>query len=96
MKLSEYIETLQKVLEKVGDIDYIYQSIDDEGNGFNLVEYEPEIRYLNKNENWHRPDTLIPEKPEDCSSEDHANDWGLELNKNGEIDWSDFKKVILV
>jgi hypothetical protein len=96
VKLSEYIKKLQDLLEEVGDTIDLYQSIDDEGNGFNLVEYSPSIRYLNKNEDWHRPDSLIPEKPDDESNEDYASDWGLELKKNGEIDWSGFKKVVLL
>ncbi len=42
MKLSEYIEGCQKILEEYGDLDVIY-AIDDEGNDFNLVHHTPSV-----------------------------------------------------
>ena len=40
MKLSEYIEKLQTILKDHGDIETIY-SIDNEGNSFDVVHYDP-------------------------------------------------------
>ena len=53
MKLSEYITSLNKLLEENPEAaDYlVITSIDDEGNGFNPVHYEPQIGGYNKEEN---------------------------------------------
>ena len=40
MKLSEYIKKLQAILEDHGDVEIIY-AIDDEGNNFDLVHFDP-------------------------------------------------------
>lgn len=40
MTLNTYIEYLQKLLEKYGDLPIVY-SMDEEGNGFNPVNFEP-------------------------------------------------------
>ena len=42
MKLSTYIEKLQELLAENGDLDCIY-SKDDEGNGYNTVNYSPSL-----------------------------------------------------
>ena len=42
MKLKEYIENLQKVLDQYGDLTVIC-SADDEGNWFNTVDYTPSV-----------------------------------------------------
>ena len=47
MKLSKYIKKLEKILKDNGDMECCY-SIDDEGNQYNLVVYEPSILYINK------------------------------------------------
>jgi hypothetical protein len=45
MKLSAHIERLQSLLTEHGDLDLIY-SKDDEGNGYNTVNYLPSaMRY---------------------------------------------------
>ena len=45
MKLSEYITSLNKLLEENPEASeyLVITSIDDEGNGFNPVHYEPQI-----------------------------------------------------
>lgn len=40
MKLSAYIQKLQAVLDKDGDLEVVY-AIDDEGNEFHNVNYDP-------------------------------------------------------
>lgn len=42
MKLTKYIEKLQKLLKEHGDLELIY-STDDEGNAYNTVNYEPSL-----------------------------------------------------
>ena len=46
MKLNKYIESLQKVLKKHGNVDVVY-SIDDEGNGFEKVHFDPTVGFFN-------------------------------------------------
>lgn len=50
MKLSKYINQLQKILEKHGDVEKILSSIDDEGNGYNHVNFGPSLAYVRKDE----------------------------------------------
>ena len=45
MKLSNYIEHLQKVLKNEGDLDLVYSS-DDEGNAIHELWYAGSIIYL--------------------------------------------------
>lgn len=40
MKISEMIKNLQELMEECGDLECWY-AIDDEGNGYNQVVYEP-------------------------------------------------------
>lgn len=40
MKAKQYIKTLNALVDKYGDLDLCY-AIDDEGNGFQLVIFEP-------------------------------------------------------
>lgn len=49
MKLSEYIEKLQTILKDHGDIETIY-SIDDEGNIFDIVHFDPSPCRFDKND----------------------------------------------
>ena len=45
MKLSKYIEGLQKTLKKHGDLEVVY-AIDDEGNGYNSIQFDPTIGFF--------------------------------------------------
>ena len=49
MKISELVKNLQEILEKYGDLDLI-TAIDDEGNGFNEIYFEPSIGYYEDHE----------------------------------------------
>lgn len=42
MKLQQYIEKLQELLNEHGNLELIY-STDDEGNEYNTVNYEPSL-----------------------------------------------------
>lgn len=61
MKLEEYAQLLNKLVEEgYGQAD-IYISQDEEGNGFYLTGYGPEVRVLPPWENAGRPDVLLPD-----------------------------------
>lgn len=47
MKLKTYIKKLQKLEEKHGNLELVY-SIDDEGNSFHSVSFEPSIILLDE------------------------------------------------
>lgn len=49
MKLSTYIEKLQALLDENGDLSIIY-SKDDEGNGYNTVNYSPSLMRYDEEE----------------------------------------------
>jgi len=47
MQLSKYIEVLQEALKDHGDLEVVY-SIDDEGNSFNKVWFDPSAGHYNE------------------------------------------------
>lgn len=47
MKVSEMIKNLQQFLEENGDVECWY-AIDDEGNGYQRVYYDPTLYYVNE------------------------------------------------
>lgn len=52
MKLSKYIELLQRTLKYEGDLECIY-AIDEEGNGFHKVDYAGAIYYFENLEDYY-------------------------------------------
>ena len=60
MKLKEYLKKLEDLYEKYGDIE-LYYSIDDEGNDYREVYYNPSFNYLTKEEN----ELVTPEELEE-------------------------------
>ena len=48
MKVSEMIKNLQKFMKDNGDLDCWY-AVDDEGNGYQKVYYEPSLFYVGSN-----------------------------------------------
>jgi len=44
VKISRLIKNLQEILEERGDLNLVY-SIDDEGNAFNYVYWDPTVGY---------------------------------------------------
>lgn len=63
MKLKEYIEKLQELYLEHGDLELVY-AVDDEGNYFNKVIYNPGIM------NMSGEDRISEEDLEECSSEE--------------------------
>ena len=49
MKISEMIKNLQSFMEENGDLD-CYYAVDDEGNGYSKIYYEPSKYYANEDE----------------------------------------------
>jgi len=49
MKVSEMIENLNKILKEDGDLDVVY-SVDDEGNSFHEVGFEPTVGHFEDDE----------------------------------------------
>lgn len=47
MKISKMIKNLQEFMAEHGDID-CYYAVDDEGNGYNAVYYNPTLMYINE------------------------------------------------
>lgn len=47
MKISEMIKNLQEFMAEHGDLDCWY-AIDDEGNGYQKVYYEPTLMYVDE------------------------------------------------
>ena len=47
MKISGMIKNLQELMEKHGDLDCWY-AVDDEGNGYQKIHYEPVLYYVPK------------------------------------------------
>ena len=79
MKLSAYIKDCQDILDRYGDIEYLFTSIDDEGNGYNQVTYSPEIRLLMNPGDDTRPDSLICPRHQDENVEDWLDNNCLDI-----------------
>lgn len=47
MKISEMIKNLQEFMEEYGDLDCWY-AVDDEGNAYHEVYFEPSFRYVDE------------------------------------------------
>ena len=47
MKISEMIKNLQEFMNESGDLD-CYYAVDDEGNGYSRIYYDPSKYYVNK------------------------------------------------
>ena len=52
MKLSKYVEHLQRVLKNEGDLEVVYAT-DEEGNGFHKVNYAGAVYYFENLEDYH-------------------------------------------
>ena len=77
MNLSNYIAGLQKILDQCGDLP-CYYSRDDEGNGYQKVEYDGSLYYVTELDS--RLDDVYSKQEEynDCVEEGYADE-GLTL-----------------
>lgn len=51
MKIKEYIESLQEIMEVHPNLEVIFAS-DDEGNSFEKVVYKPSVGHFDENHNF--------------------------------------------
>ena len=63
MKLSKYIELLQRTLSSEGDLECIYAT-DEEGNGFHKVDYAGAIYYFENLEDYYLEQVDVEELDE--------------------------------
>ena len=68
MKLSKYIEGLQKTLEKYGDVEAVY-AIDDEGNAYHAVYFDPTPGFFNKRDEEFTSLKHVEDEPDEESYE---------------------------
>ena len=66
MKISEMIKNLQSFMDEYGDLECWY-AVDDEGNGYCRVHYEPSCYYVNTYGDMFQEEDLVDEDPEDVS-----------------------------
>jgi hypothetical protein len=57
MKLSEHIKACQSILDEHGDIE-CYYAIDEEGNAYHTVAFEPSVYYAMEDDLRQRTDCL--------------------------------------
>ena len=57
MKLSEHIKACQSILDEHGDIE-CYYAIDEEGNAYHAVAFEPSVYYVMEDDLCQRMDSL--------------------------------------
>lgn len=70
--LKEYIAELQEIFDKHGNLP-MYTARDDEGNGYNIAGYSPEVRLLSDSEDSYRPDSLLSQRKDTQSIEDYCD-----------------------
>ena len=57
MKISEMIKNLEEFKAEHGDLDCWY-AVDDEGNGYQRVYYDPSLYYVNEDGEMYREEDL--------------------------------------
>lgn len=70
MKISEMIKNLEAVMLANGDIECWY-AMDEEGNGFYPIYFEPSVYYLNRYGDVFQEEDLQHEDPEDIAELKH-------------------------
>lgn len=66
MKISDMIKNLYAFMDEHGDVECWY-AVDDEGNGFSPVYFDPSLRYVNVYEDVFQEEDLEDEDPEDIA-----------------------------
>jgi hypothetical protein len=69
MKLSEHIRACQSILDEHGDIE-CYYAIDEEGNAYHTVAFEPSVYYVMEGDLRQRMDCIYSE----TDKEDYPDD----------------------
>ena len=68
MKISEMIKNLQAFAFEHGDVD-CYYAVDDEGNGYKAVYYEPSLMYVDEYED------VFGQEDYDDTDEEYREGW---------------------
>ena len=66
MKISDMIKNLYAFMDEHGDLDCWY-AVDEEGNGYHPVYFDPSLRYVNSYEDVFQEEDLEDEDPEDIA-----------------------------
>lgn len=64
MKISQMIKNLEAVMLANGDLECWY-AVDDEGNGYYPIYFEPSVYYRNRHGDMYQEEDLKDEDPED-------------------------------
>lgn len=66
MKISKMLTNLQEFMEEHGDLD-CYYAVDDEGNAYHEVYYDPSLYYINEYGDVYQEEDIADEDPEDVA-----------------------------
>lgn len=59
MKISDFIKSLEEIKEEYGDLELVY-SRDDEGNGFDRVQFYPSVGHFDINtRDWYNENDMV-------------------------------------
>lgn len=70
MKISEMIKNLEAVMLANGDLE-CYYAVDDEGNAYHPIHWEPSVYYVNQYGDVFQDEDLEDEDPEDITELQH-------------------------
>lgn len=70
MKISEMIKNLEAVMLTNGDLE-CYYAVDDEGNAYHSIYFEPSVYYINQYGDVFQDEDLEDEDPEDIAELQH-------------------------
>lgn len=70
MKISQMIKNLEAVMLANGDLE-CYYAVDDEGNAYHPIHWEPSVYYVNKYGDVFQDEDLEDEDPEDIAELQH-------------------------
>ena len=70
MKISEMIKNLEEVMLANGDLE-CYYAVDDEGNAYRPVYFEPSVYYINEYDEVFQEEDLEGEPEEDIAELEH-------------------------
>jgi hypothetical protein len=66
MRISEMIKNLEAVMASQGDLE-CYYAVDDEGNAYHPIFFEPSVFYVNKYGDIFQEEDIKDEDPEDIA-----------------------------
>lgn len=70
MTISEMIKNLEAVMLANGDLE-CYYAVDDEGNAYHPIHWEPSVYYVNQYGDVFQDEDLEDEDPEDIAALQH-------------------------